>query len=321
MLTLAQVYAGMPDKMAAPIIDEFRKSSWLLDNLIFDDTTVPGSSGSSWNYTYQRFTQQANAEVRGYGVGYTASEAAKQEFTVPLKILGGSFEVDRAFVNTAGSAANIVTQIEQKRKAVMALFNHLVINGDSGVDAREFDGLDAILAGSSTEYIPTTTIDLSTTASITANADRFSFEFNEFLSRLDSTDGVVLLTNKQMVGRLRALAQKLSSYTTTIDQIEEGRQRQVERFMGIPFVDMGERNGSTLPVVQTTATLTDIYAIRIGVDGFHGVMPNAREDFIRVYLPDMSSPSVVKSGELEMITTVALKSTKAAGVFRNLKVE
>ncbi len=321
MLTLAQVQVGMQAKIAAPIIDEFRKSSWLLDNLIFDDTAILPQGGSSWQYRYYRFTQQSNAQVRGYGLGYTPSEAAKTPVDVDLKILGGSFEIDRAYVNTSGTAANIATQLEQKRKAVIALFNNLVINGDSGANPLEFDGLDAILAGQPTEYVPSTPLDLSSTAAITASADRFAFEFNDWLSMMDSTAGMVLLMNREMVGRVRAVAQKLSSYTTTIDQIESGRERQVERIMGVPFIDLGERNGSSLPVVPTTAKITDVYAVRIGTDGFHGVMPSVQDDFIRVYLPDMSTPSVVKSGELEMITAVALKSTKAAGVFRNIKVQ
>ena len=181
MLTLAQVFAGMPNKISGVVIDEFRKSSWLLDNLLFDDTTVNGSGGASWIYSYERITQQADAQVRAYGVDYTPSEAAKTPFTVDLKLLGGSFQVDRAFVNTANTAANVATQIIQKRKAITALFNNLVINGDDASNPDEFDGLDVILTGSSTEYIPATPIDLSSTATITANADRFNFEFNEFL--------------------------------------------------------------------------------------------------------------------------------------------
>jgi hypothetical protein len=321
MLTLAQVEVGMQNKIASPIIDEFRKSSWLLDNLLFDDTSILGAGGSSWQYNYFRYTQQSDAQVRAYGANYTPSEASKTEYSVRLKILGGRFQTERAFENTSGSSATIAEQLLQKRKAVTALFNNLVINGDEGTNPDEFDGLDAILAGSSTEYIPATPLNLSDTTAIAASADRFSFEMNDWFSTMDSLNGMALLCNREMVGRIRAAAIKLSAYTVTLQDIVGGTQRNIENIFGVPFIDLGERNGSSLPVVPTTAKLTSIYAVRIGADGFHGIMPNAQEDFVKVYLPSPNSSDVVRNTDLEMISAVALKSTKAAGVFRNIQVQ
>lgn len=321
MLTLAEVYVGMQNKISGVLIDEFRKSSWLLDNLIFDDTAILPEGGSSWKYSYKRITKQATAQVRAYGQEFTASEAGQTEYDVQLKILGGAFEVDRAYANTSGSASNVALQFQQKRKAVTALFNELIINGDSGVNPDHFDGLNAIVTGSATEYVPATPIDLSNTAALSASADRFNFEINEWLSSLDSTDGLVFFTNTQMASKIRGVAVKLAQFSQTVEDIENGRQRTINRFLNIPIVDMGERNGSSLPVIPTTGGITDIFAVRLGVDGFHGVMPDSTEDFIRAYMPNMDAPGVKKTGELEIITTVALKATKAAGVFRNVKVQ
>ena len=64
---------------------------------------------------------------------------------------------------------------------------------------------------------------------------------------------------------------------------------------------------------------SSIYFARIGLDGFHavsmaGVAP------VQTWLPDFTTAGAVKKGEVEMIAAVALKATKAAGVFRGLKI-
>ena len=42
---------------------------------------------------------------------------------------------------------------------------------------------------------------------------------------------------------------------------------------------------------------------------------------IRIWLPDFETAGAVKQGEVEMVAAVALKDTKTAGVFRQIKVQ
>jgi len=90
--------------------------------------------------------------------------------------------------------------------------------------------------------------------------------------------------------------------------------------------------GGTTPAVAVTTTtpggtgtgtaasgLTDIYAVSFGLDGFHGVAVTG--SLVKQWLPDFSTAGAVKTGEVEMgPVAVALKATKAAAVFRNVKV-
>ncbi|MER6236535.1 major capsid protein [Streptomyces clavifer] len=86
--------------------------------------------------------------------------------------------------------------------------------------------------------------------------------------------------------------------------------------------------GGTAPaaaVAQTGASavsgLTDLYAVRMGLDGFHGVTTVGGQ-IVSTYLPDFTTAGAVKKGEVEMgPIAVVLKATKAAAVFRNLKVQ
>ena len=65
--------------------------------------------------------------------------------------------------------------------------------------------------------------------------------------------------------------------------------------------------------------LTDIYAVRFGLDGFHGVAVPG--NLINTWLPDFSTAGAVKTGEVEMgPVAVVLKSSRAAAVLRNVKV-
>ena len=41
---------------------------------------------------------------------------------------------------------------------------------------------------------------------------------------------------------------------------------------------------------------------------------------IKTYLPDMTKPGAVKTGEVEMLAGVVLKDTRKAGVLRGIKI-
>lgn len=65
--------------------------------------------------------------------------------------------------------------------------------------------------------------------------------------------------------------------------------------------------------------LTDLYAVRLGLDGFHAV--STVGPLVQTWLPDFSTAGAVKTGEVEMgPVAVALKASKAAAVLRNIKL-
>ncbi|MCI7206914.1 MAG: hypothetical protein MSA15_13125, partial [Clostridium sp.] len=70
---------------------------------------------------------------------------------------------------------------------------------------------------------------------------------------------------------------------------------------------------------QSAEGKTDIYAVTIGLDGFHGVSPTGSK-VINSYMPDLSKPGAVKDGEVELVAGVALKNTNKAGVLRGIKI-
>ena len=116
---------------------------------------------------------------------------------------------------------------------------------------------------------------------------------------------------------MRAVARRAGMYQTTKDNFGN----QVEYYGNIPFIDLGAKPGTNDPIVATAGDgTTSIYAVRFGIDGFHAISM-AGHPPVKIWMPDFSTAGAVKKGEVEMVAGCALKSTKAAGVFRGIKVQ
>ena len=313
-VTLAQAKLNVQDDIQAGIIDEFAKSSYLLNNIPFDDVVSPLGGGATMTYGYTRLVTQPTAAFRAVNEEYTPQEVKKQRYTVDLKIFGGAFEIDRIIAGMGGIVDEVQLQAAQKAKAASALFCDTVINGDSATNAKAFDGLDVALTGTDTEVTAATTTDLSTSALVTTNYMAFLDEFDEFLSNLNGTPDALLM-NSKMAAKMRAVARRAGMYQTT----QDAYGRTVEQYGGIPFVDLGAKPGSNDPIIGITAGKTDIYAVRFGLDAFHAISM-AGQPPVRMWLPDFSTAGAVKKGEVEMTAAVALKTSKSCGVFRQVKI-
>lgn len=315
-ITLEQAKVGMADKVDQKVIDEFRRDSFLLDKLIFDDAVSPGTGGSTMTYGYTQLLTPSTAEGRKLNEEYKPGEALKTKKTADIKIFGGSFQVDRVLEDTAAQS-EIAFQLQQKTKAASNKFHYDFINADSAVNDTDFDGLEKLVKGTSTEYIPASAIDLSDDTKITSNCKKFVFELDQWLGTLDGRPDMLLM-NRRMKTIMNAVARELKYYT----QSEDAFGRKVDNYDGIPMVDMGEYYDglTTTPCVATdTAGETSIYAVTIGLDACHGISPKG-DKIIKAYLPNMKASGAVKTGEIEMLAGIVLKNSKKAGVFRKVKI-
>ena len=315
-VTLAQARLNVQDDLQAGIIDEFAKSSFILNNIPFADVVSPTGGGATLTYAYTRQITQPTAAFRKVNAEYTPSEVQKQRYTTDLKVFGGSFEIDRIIAGMGGIVDEVTWQANQKVKAASALFSDTIINGNTSTDADVFDGLDVALTGSATEVnAGGTAIDLSTSDKVTANWQAFLDVLDEFLGELDGTPDA-LLVNAKMAAKLRAVARRASMYQTTKDNWG----RQVEMYGNIPFVDVGAKAGSNDPIIATNSNETSIYAVRFGMDAFHAISM-AGQPPVKIWLPEFTSAGAVKKGEVEMVAGCALKTTKSCGVLRKIKVQ
>ena len=317
-VTLAQAKLNVQDDLQAGIIDEFAKSSFILNNIPFADVVSPTGGGATLTYAYTRQITQPTAAFRKVNAEYTPSEVQKQRYTTDLKVFGGAFEIDRIIAGMGGIVDEVAWQANQKVKAASALFSDTIINGNTSTNEDVFDGLDVALTGSATEVNASgTAIDLSTSANVTTNYMAFLDTLDEFLGELDGTPDA-LLVNSKMAAKLRAVARRAGMYQTTKDNFGH----QVEMYGNIPFVDVGAKAGSNDPIIATGSSNgeTSIYAVRFGMDAFHAISM-AGQPPVKIWLPSFDSAGAVKKGEVEMVAGCALKTTKSCGVLRKIKVQ
>ena len=322
-ITLAEAKVGMADKVDQQVVDEFRRSSLLLDRLVFDNAISPGTGGSTLTYGYVQLKTPSTAAVRAINAEYTAGEAKREEKTAKAVIMGGSFEIDRVIQNTSGAVDELAFQAQQKIKATSNYFHNLVINGTSassgaGYVANTFDGLRKLLNGTSNEI--STDIDLSDASKLDSNSNAFIDQLDALVHAVDG-DVTMLLMNADMLLKVRAAARRAGYYDRTKDDFG----RVVELFGGIPLMDCGKYyNGSASVDVIGTSTPTSnaagtssIYAVSIGLDGFHGISPTGT-GVISSYMPNMTSPGAVKKGEVELVAGVVLKNTLKAAALNGI---
>lgn len=318
-ITLAEAKVGMADKVDQQIVDMFRRSSLLLDQMVFDNCISPGTGGSTLTYGYVQLKTPATAAVRSINTEYTPGEAKREKKTTSAIIMGGSFQVDRVLQNTAGAVDELAFQAEQKIKATANYFHNLVINGcaaasGTGFVPGTFDGLRKLLAGTSNEI--TSGVSLTTSAELDSNYNAFLDEMDGFISSLDGTASMLMM-NHAMLVKLRSIARRAGYYEREKDDFG----RVVETYAGVPMVDMGKYyNGTqTVDVVGTDSGKTAIYAVGLGLDGFHGISP-AGTGVIQSYMPDMNAPGAVKTGEVELVAGVALKNTLKAACLKDITI-
>lgn len=334
-VTLAQAKLNTTDDLDVQIIDEFTKNSDVLNRITFDDVVSGAGNGATLTYGYTRQITQRAAAFRAINAEYIPTETTKQRFTVDLKPLGGSFQIDRV-LNRVAAAAETEFQMRELLKAASAKFNDEFFNGDTAVDANGFDGLSKVLTGSTTEYLPLSNGVATGYLDVVGGAMDTQLEALQFLEHIDAWLGLldgtpdVLYMPRKLKAKFKLIASLAGLYSLTRDNVGN----QFDSYNGIPIVDPGTRSGLATDVLALATrdadaggaggnitNLADIYAVRFSLNGVHGVSMGDGSPLLNKWLPDFSTAGAVKTGEAELgPAAIAVKATKSAGVFRNIKV-
>lgn len=332
-VTLAQAQVNVQNDVDYAVIDNFRRYSWLFDQVVFDDTVNPGTGGGTLTYGYTRLTTTPQASFRNYNEEYVPSQATRTRYTTDLKPLGDAFTLDRILASLGAAATNeLVFQMQQAIVAVRIRFQQELILGDTAVDAKGFDGLSKALTGTVTEKTAALADWTPTTVVTQALANARLDEVDEWLAGIvpshvgGGDQGVpgalpagvkAILGNTKSITRFRALARWAAMYTNQKDDLG----RQIERYGEWVLVDLGDRADGSSPIIPITgAGVTDLYAVTFGLDALHGASVAGRQ-LVTTYMPDFSTAGAVKTGEVEMgPVAMVLKNTKACGVLRGIDV-
>ena len=314
LLKLADVKVGLVDDLQTTVIDELVKSTYLFEKIGFEPVASLVGGGAGWSYAYNKVKEESTSEFRDINGKYTDSVALTERKNVDLKILGGSFSIDRALRDTGGAPEQVAFQLAQKIKAVKAGFCNAIVNGAVITDSRQFDGLDTLLTGSSTEIVAGGTgFDLSTFTKVKANAAEFVAVLDDFLSILVEKPDA-LMGNSKMINKIKAIAKIVGTNTETKDDFG----RSIDAYDGIALIDLGEYNGA--PVVAINSGNTSLYAVKFGAQAFHAIAP-AGASLVDTIAPDFTQASEQVRGLIELRAAVVLKHSKSCGVLRSIKVQ
>jgi hypothetical protein len=312
-ITLANAKELSQEKLTNFVIDEFRRSA-LLEAMVFDNTVKP-QGGQSMTYSYNRIVTQPTAAGRAINNEYEAQETVTDRFNVDLKVFGGSFELDRVIIkHEVQVIQHVQFQLEQKIKATRALFADWFINGDVDNSALQFDGLDVALTGSSTEYTPAADIDLSSSALIDSNWKVFLDALRRTRALMDGAPTLYMM-NSDMYSVFQSVMDRAGINLLSKENFGD----EVMQWGPSLIMSLGDKPGTSNPIIPTTAGATSIYAARIGLDGVHAVTPEGTS-IVETYLPNLDDPGAVKTGEVEMVAAMAIKATRAAAVLRDIVI-
>ena len=318
-ITFAEAQQLSQPKLTKKVIDQFRTSA-LIDALPFDNTVKP-AGGNSLDYVYNRVTTFPGAASRVLNADYSPSEAATTAIPSRLAIFGGSFQLDRALILGEHEVVDHVQfQVEQKVKATIAQFHNMFINGKQSAPAIanswEFDGLDTLLVGGDQEITLNNAIALDTSTNISANWQAFLDQLRALEAVMDGSPTAYLM-NQAMYAKFQSVMDRAGINLAS----KENYGRNVSVWGDSLVMALGNIPGNASPIIGTDVVdgTTSIYAVRLGMDGVHGVSL-AGGKLADVYLPNMQDASAVKTGAVEMIAGLAYTSTQSAAVLRNIDI-
>lgn len=231
-ITLKESIVGMTSPVDQAIADYFQRKSFILSEIPFKDDVSP-QGGSTLSYTYQYEKTPSYASGRAINSEYIANEAIRDNKTTYLKVLGGSYEIDRVLAhNPAGREDEVSYQNRKKSDATINKFHHDFINGNSAKNPLEFDGLKELLKDTVQE------IDGSSLNVATMTKDKALLlcdAFDEAIAKLGRKPNYILTGSK---GLLKA--KSAARYAEYYSHDEDAFGRSVDNYDGIPLVNIGE---------------------------------------------------------------------------------
>ncbi len=266
-LTLAEAAKLSRDMVLAGVMESIIKESPVLDALPFID--VVGNA-----FVYNRLAAEPGVAFQAVGDTWTESTPAYTKVTQALTILGGDADVDNYIQLTRSDVQDQeAVVIQQKAKALARKWEDTFINGDTGVDADAFDGLDKLIADG----------PAGQTVSMGANGGTLTLAKLDELIDAVKTKGIVI----SMSRRSRRTLQSLVRTSGAVLESRPGSFLEwVQMYNGVPlFINDYISDAQT---VGTSSDCSTIYCFSVG-----------EQDQGVVGLTAPGGPVVEKVGELE----------------------
>jgi HK97 family phage major capsid protein len=255
---------------------------------------VPFSGVSDLTYSYVREKTAAQGE---WFSAYEDLEESASEFdpvSVQLKRIAGQVDIDNFQIEVQSSFNNqAAIQLSQKAKGMGRQFRNVLVNGDSAVNPKEFDGLKKLTPAAQTLYAGT-------------NGAGVSYSALDELRDMVKLGPDALMVRQGTWRAIRALNRAMGGNTADLMMIPNFGH-PVKAYDGVPviindFLPTDEVRGST-------PNTTSIYAVRLNeADGFHGLFGGASAGF-RMEKVGLLQGKDVTRWRMKWYVAAALKAT------------
>jgi len=254
MLTILEAAKLNPSPLVQGVVEIFARENPVLLNLPFEDINGPA-------YVYNREGTLPGVAFRGINESYTESTGVINPQTESLRICGGESDYDTFLIQT-GTGTNDARAVHDglKAKALALRWGKAFFDGDSEADPREFDGLNKRLTGP--QHIQLAVGGAALTLA----------KLNELIDAVQGAPSLLMM-NKALRRKVTDLAAGTSAVTMTMDQLG----RPMTQYAGIP-IGIIEDDEEGNPVLgfdeddgQGNLDTASIYAVRLGMDVFHGI--------------------------------------------------
>lgn len=205
------------------------------------------------------------AATRAVNEAFVPSEGRLDEIIQALKIYGGDIGID-PFITATKGAGMAARHVALKIKAISDRWVSDFIKGDSGADARDFDGLQNRLSGFNV-----------VSAGNTANGATLSLlTLDEAIMR--ATNPGFLLMGRQMANRLTQAARdsSVSGSVVRVEMNDFGRRALFYNDLEVVVVTDNSNNDNILGFTEAatgggTNTASSIYVMGTGDNGVEGI--------------------------------------------------
>jgi hypothetical protein len=247
-LTLAEAAKLSQDILLTGVIETVIKDSPVLQRLPFIEIVGNG-------LTYNRENAAATASFFDVGDTWTESTPTFTQVTATLTILGGDADIDNFLVATRSNVQDLEAAIVQlKAKAVQQKFEDTFVNGDTGTDAKSFDGIDELT-------------ESGQTLSMGANGGTLTLsKLDEIIDTIKGGKPDLLLMSKRSRRTLNGLARTAGAFLET-DRNEFGQM--VQFYDGVP-VGLSDYIADD-QTVGTSGDCSTIYAMQLGEGSLAGL--------------------------------------------------
>lgn len=248
-LTKTEAAKLTQDLMVRGVIDTIVKDTPLFRLLPFMDVVGTG-------VTYNRENTNPAATFYDPGDTWTEGTPTFTQVTAALKIMGGDADIDRFLQQTYADPNDLEVEIIKKRaKAVAHLYADSFFNGDTGVNAKAFDGLTKVLNGTGQEF------------SLGTNGGNLSLDsVDQLIDLIPGARPDALLMSKRTRRKLSSLRRNSGiMLETSVDQFGQ----HVLAYDGIPV--LVDDNVLDTQTQGSSNQCSSIYAVRFGMEGVMGL--------------------------------------------------